>query len=261
MHQLGVVTRRLRAAGSVFAEDEARLLVSAAQTPAELARMVARRVDGVPLEHILGWVEFCGRRIVVDPGVFVPRRRTEFLVHQASALCPPGAVVVDLCCGSGAVGAALASAVPGLALYATDIDPAAVSCAERNLASPGERVFLGDLFDPLPPELRGRVDVLVANAPYVPTAAIRLMPAEARLYEAHVALDGGIDGLDVHRRVAAAAPTWLAPGGHLLIETSDRQAPGTAAIVAGAGLVPQMARCEALDATVIIGSRVQEHKR
>jgi release factor glutamine methyltransferase len=261
MHQLGVVTRQLRAAGSVFAEDEARLLVSAAQTPAELARMVARRVDGVPLEHILGWVEFCGRRIVVDPGVFVPRRRTEFLVHQASALCPPGAVVVDLCCGSGAVGAALASAVPGLALYATDIDPAAVSCAERNLASPGERVFLGDLFHPLPPELRGRVDVLVANAPYVPTAAIRLMPAEARLYEAHVALDGGIDGLDVHRRVAAAAPTWLAPGGHLLIETSDRQAPGTAAIVAGAGLVPQMARCEALDATVIIGSRVQEHKR
>jgi release factor glutamine methyltransferase len=261
MHQLGVVTRRLRAAGSVFAEDEARLLVSAAQTPAELARMVARRVDGVPLEHILGWVEFCRRRIVVDPGVFVPRRRTEFLVHQASALCPPGAVVVDLCCGSGAVGAALASAVPGLALYATDIDPAAVSCAERNLASPGERVFLGDLFDPLPPELRGRVDVLVANAPYVPTAAIRLMPAEARLYEANVALDGGIDGLDVHRRVAAAAPTWLAPGGHLLIETSDRQAPGTAAIVAGSGLVPQMARCEALDATVIIGSRVQEHKR
>src|SRR6266568_4538291 len=81
-----VIVSRLRAAGCVFAEDEARLLVSAARTPGDLAAMVDRRAAGQPLEHVLGWAEFCGLRIAVDPGVFVPRRRTEFLVHQAAAL-------------------------------------------------------------------------------------------------------------------------------------------------------------------------------
>jgi release factor glutamine methyltransferase len=103
---------RLRAAGCVFAEDEARLLISAARTPAELDAMVARRTAGLPLEQVLGWAEFCGLRIAVAPGVFVPRRRTEFLVRQAAELARPGAVIVDLCCGAGAIGAALAAAVP-----------------------------------------------------------------------------------------------------------------------------------------------------
>src|SRR5450432_1469341 len=120
---------RLRAAGCVFAEDEARLLISAARTPADLAAMVDRRVAGLPLEHVLGWAEFCGLRIAVDPGVFVPRRRTEFLVHQATALTRPGSVVVDLCCGSGALGAAVAAAQGQIELHAADIDPAAVACA------------------------------------------------------------------------------------------------------------------------------------
>ena len=106
----------LRAAGCVFAEDEARLLVSEARTPAELAVMVDRRAAGQPLEHVLGWADFCGLRIAVDPGVFVPRRRTEFLVHQAVAIAPPRPVIVDLCCGSGAVGAALAAALDGAEL-------------------------------------------------------------------------------------------------------------------------------------------------
>src|SRR6266540_3292563 len=89
-----VIVTRLRAAGCVFAEDEARLLVSAARTPAELQAMVDQRVAGLPLEHVLGWAEFCGLQIAVDPGVFVPRRRTEFLVRQAAALARPRAVVV-----------------------------------------------------------------------------------------------------------------------------------------------------------------------
>ena len=92
-----LIVSTLRAAGCVFAEDEARLLMSAARTPAELDAMVGQRVDGLPLEHVLGWAEFCGLRITVAPGVFVPRRRTEFLVRQATVLTggttpldPPG---------------------------------------------------------------------------------------------------------------------------------------------------------------------------
>jgi release factor glutamine methyltransferase len=251
----GIVTR-LRAAGCVFAEDEAQLLFSAARTAADLAAMVDRRAAGVPLEQVLGWAEFCGLRIAVEPGVFVPRHRTEFLVHQAAragqALTPP-AVVVDLCCGSGAVGAALV-AVLEVELYAVDIDPVAVRCARRNLAAAGGRVYQGDLYEPLPASLRGRVDVLVANAPYVPTSAIEQMPAEARLHEPRVALDGGADGLDVLRRVAAAAPLWLAPGGSLLAETSEGQAPHAVDMVARAGLVPRVASSDPLQATVVLAT-------
>src|ERR687889_1157301 len=119
------VVHRLRAAGCVFAEDEARLLLDAAGTPAELEELVQRRVAGEPLEHLLGWAEFCGLRIAVAPGVFVPRRRTELLVRQAAALAPPGAVVVDLCCGSGAVAAVLSTLLHRPEIHASDVDPAA----------------------------------------------------------------------------------------------------------------------------------------
>ncbi|MEV4097212.1 putative protein N(5)-glutamine methyltransferase [Streptosporangium saharense] len=258
---LSTVVATLRAAGCVFAEDEADLLVSAARTPEELTLMVERRARGLPLEHVLGWAEFCGLRIDVDPGVFVPRRRTEFLVRQAVALAHGHArdvpvVVVDLCCGSGAMGAALAAALPPgrVEVHAVDIDPAAVRCARRNLAAVSGHVHEGDLYGPLPAVLRGRVDLLVASPPYVPTEAIRLLPAEARVHEPMVALDGGADGLDVVRRVARAAPLWLAPGGHLLVETSRRQAPGTAEAVARAGLDARTADCEELGASVVIGT-------
>ncbi len=244
------VTARLRAAGCVFAEDEARLLTSAARTLDELDVMVGRRAAGQPLEHVLGWAEFCGRRIAVAPGVFVPRRRTEFLVEQATALARRGDVIVDLCCGAGAIGAALAAAVDRADVHAADIDPAAVRCARQNLAG---HVYQGDLYEPLPAGLRGRVAVLVANVPYVPTQEIGFLPPEARTHEPRTALDGGPDGLDVLRRVAAGAPQWLAPGGHLLIETSDRQVPSAEAAFAASGLVTGVARVEDLDATVILG--------
>jgi release factor glutamine methyltransferase len=334
------VVTRLRAAGCVFAEDEARLLRAAARTPDELAAMVARRVAGLPLEHVLGWAEFRGLRIAVEPGVFVPRRRTEFLVEQAldllraaattqrPAISRPDAgdpyagdrrsttgrqsaegrppadapasgrlVLVDLCCGSGAVGVALAVALAvaraggdqavngtptvdhgqslddsqsfhdarqraggggttdGIELHAVDLDPVAVRCARRNLAAAGGRVHQGDLYQPLPPTLRGRIHLLVANAPYVPSDAVGLMPAEARIHEPRLALDGGADGLDVLRRVVAAAPGWLAPGGHLLVETSGRQAPRLVDAVAASGLVPRVTGDEDRGATVVIGSR------
>ncbi|MBN3929720.1 putative protein N(5)-glutamine methyltransferase [Streptomyces verrucosisporus] len=253
---LSAVAARLRAAGCVFAEDEARLMLSAARDPGELAAMAERRAGGLPLEHVLGWAEFRGLRIAVEPGVFVPRRRTEFLARRAAALAGRrrGAVVLDLCCGSGAVGAAVAAAVEGVELYAADVDPAAVRCARRNLAAAGGRVYEGDLYAPLPAALRGRVDVLLANAPYVPTGEMGLLPAEAREHEPPGALDGGPDGLGVQRRVIEEAPRWLAPDGCLLVETGGHQATRTAEAVTRAGLVPRTAVCEELYATVVVGA-------
>ncbi|MGA6224384.1 putative protein N(5)-glutamine methyltransferase [Streptomyces umbrinus] len=246
------VVTALRSAGCVFAEDEARLILSTARTPAELTVMVDRRVAGLPLEHVLGWAEFRGLRIAVEPGVFVPRRRTEFLVEQAVALAPETPVVVDLCCGSGAVGAALAAALPGVELHAADVDPAAVRCARRNVGA-GARVHEGDLFDALPLALRGRIGILAANVPYVPSGEVGLLPPEARDHEPLVALDGGGDGLDVLRRVAVEAPRWLAPGGSLLVETSERQAGLAVEILADAGLIPRLEVSEELYANVVIG--------
>jgi release factor glutamine methyltransferase len=328
------VIAQLRAAGCVFAEDEAELLFAAPFTPAELAAAVERRVEGFPLEHILGWAEFCGLRIVVEPGVFVPRRRTELLVREAAALlrtksavpaaaAPPfgvagtsadhrverlrgaagghsngtfaaglsgatpagptgsrsdippsassarrsalpfaggldsgeGAVVLDLCCGSGAVGTALAALVTGIELHASDVDPVAVRCAERNVDPVCGSVYEGDLYSALPARIRGNIDILAVNAPYVPTESISSMPHEARAHEPTVSLDGGADGLDIHRKVAAEALAWLRPGGHLLIETSRRQAKLTATAVARGGLTPRIVRSEELDGTVVIGRR------
>lgn len=302
-----VIVTRLRAAGCVFAEDEARLLISTARTPSDLTAMVDRRVAGLPLEHVLGWADFCGLRIAVDAGVFVPRRRTEFLVHQAVALArrtpgpaeptgptgptgrshpatvpsssagpadpsdlggitvPAGQVpdrpwiIVDLCCGSGAVGAALVAALGRVESHSVDIDPAAVRCARRNIAAADGLVYEGDLYQPLPATLRGRVDILTANAPYVPTGAIGLLPPEARVHEPRVALDGGADGLEIQRRVTAEAALWLAPGGHLLIETSERQAPQTAETFARNGLIPRVVDSDELDATVVIGTMPPSH--
>jgi release factor glutamine methyltransferase len=233
--------------------------MSAARAPADLATMVERRAAGLPLEHVIGWAEFCGLRITVAPGVFVPRRRSEFLVRQARQLASgPGTVVADVCCGSGALGAALASALGGAErpeVHACDIDPAAVACTRRNLAVFGGQVYEGDLCDALPATLRGRVDIMLANAPYVPTTEVALLPPEARVHEPRVALDGGADGLDVLRRVIAAAPRWLAPGGHLLAETSGRQAARAASLMARAGLRSRVACDDELNATVVIGTR------
>jgi release factor glutamine methyltransferase len=248
------IVTALRGAGCVFAEDEAVLLIAEAGSAAELADRLRRRMSGEPLEVILGWAEFAGLRIAIDRGVFVPRRRTEFLVRRAARLATPESIVVDLCCGSGALGVALAAAVPGIRLYATDIEPAATACARRNLAGIGD-VFEGDLFDPLPGDLSGRIDLLLANAPYVPTDEIAGMPPEARDHEPRVTLDGGADGLDIHRRVATEAAQWLRAGGTLIIETSARQAASAAEIVDDAGLVPTVVHSKKRDATVVLGTR------
>jgi release factor glutamine methyltransferase len=252
---------RLRAAGCVFAEEEAALLLAAAKDPADLEALTQRRVAGIPLEHLIGWAEFCGLRIEVDPGVFVPRQRTEFLVRRAvralarAEIPARTPVVLDLCCGSGAIGVAIGERLANIELHAADIDPAAVACARRNVGGLGG-VYEGDLFEALPATLRGRIDVVAANAPYVPTDAIGMMPPEARQHEARVALDGGPDGLDLHRRIAALAPEWLAPGGLLLLEASEEQAPVTAEAMAAAGLTAQVVHSDDFAATIVIGRKL-----
>lgn len=199
--------------------------------------MVGRRESGLPLEQVVGWAEFCGLRIVVEPGVFVPRRRTALLVDEAVRLVAgiDSPIVVDLCCGTGAVAAAVHARLPVAEIHASDLDPRAVHCARRNLADVGS-VTEGDLTDALPGDLRGRVDLMVVNAPYVPTGAIATMPPEARDHEPHLALDGGPEGVDVHRRVAEQAPRWLSRHGHVLIETSPAQASLTSAAMRSNGL-------------------------
>jgi release factor glutamine methyltransferase len=273
------VVARLRAAGCVFAEDEARLLEDAARTPAELDEMVERRVEGLPLEHVIGWAEFCGLRIFTDAGVFVPRRRSEFLVQTAVSLASTSSpVVIDLCCGTGALGLAVATEMrvagagwagwipvvavetdaagadaAGASLHAADLDPAAVACARRNVEPAGGHVYAGDLFDALPETLRGQADVLICNAPYVPSTEIAFLPSESRDHEPLVALDGGLDGLAVLRRAVAAAADWLALGGVLLVETSDRQAPAMASAMARGGLTPAVHADAESGATVVTG--------
>lgn len=257
------VVRRLRAAGCVFAEDEAAVLVEASSSADELAALLRRRVDGEPLEHVVGWVEFAGWRVAVDTGVFVPRRRSELLVHVAVAhlarpVRPAGrgpAVVAELCCGCGAIGLAVGAAVPGIELIAADLDPVAVRCAARNLSPVGGTVVEGDLYAALPPRLRERVDVLVANAPYVPTGSIVLMPPEARDHEPVAALDGGPDGTDLLRRVIDGAADWLTPGGLVVVEVGEPQVPVVVGAVRRAGLTPRIVADDELGGLVVTGRR------
>ena len=148
------VVQRLRAAGCVWAEDEADLLLASG---GDVDAKVARREAGEPLEVVLGYATLAGVRVELDPGVFVPRRRSELLVRlardRAAALDTP--LVVDLCCGSGAVGAAVVTGLPGAVLHAADVDPGAVACARRNVEPLGGSVHLGDLYVALPTGLRG----------------------------------------------------------------------------------------------------------
>jgi release factor glutamine methyltransferase len=228
--------------------------MSSARTSGDLDELLARRLAGFPLEQVVGFAEFCGLRIAVAPGVFVPRRRTEFLVRHAARVTRPGAVVVDMCCGTGAIGVALASLVEPIELYACDIDAAAVRCARSNIGRLGGCAVEGDLYEPVPTHLRYRVDVIVASAPYVPSDAIGLLPPEARLHEPRRALDGGVDGMEVQRRIIREAPAWLAGSGHLLVECSDRQATPLAEEFTRHGLAPTVVASDEHSATVVMGS-------
>lgn len=249
------LVERLRAAGCVYAEDEARILAEHASGP-DLEALVVRRTAGEPLEHLVGWVEFHGLRLSVGPGVFVPRARSEVLasatLHHLRSVSDP--VVVELCCGVAPVGAAVLAERPDAQVHACDIDVAALVHARRNLG-PRAHVRQGDLFAGIPRSLRRRVDVLVANAPYVPTSELAFMPPEARDHEPRRTLDGGADGIALHRRIASGAEPWLAADGIVVVETGREQSVGTAAALASAGLTTEVWADDEVDGTAVVARR------
>ncbi len=241
------VVTTLRAAGCVFAEEEAAALTEVASGPA-LDTLVRRRVAGEPLEYLVGSVDFDGRRYRLSPGVFIPRQRSSFLVELAASL--GGSVILDLCCGCGALGLAVRDRIdPAVELVASDISPVAVDDARANGVT---EAFVGDLFDAVPLSLRGRVDLLLVNAPYVPTAAVADMPRESRDFEPRVAVDGGGDGMDVQRRVFAVARDWLSGTGALLTETSGEQGGALAEAARACGLTPRIEYDDERGATVLV---------
>jgi release factor glutamine methyltransferase len=254
----------LRAAGCVYAEDEARILTEAARSSGELKALLDRRAAGEPLEYIVGWAEYCGLRIPLCSGVFVPRRRSEFLAECAMDVVSVTAArrggsqpvrVLDMCCGSGAIGLAVAIRFSGVELLAADDSTVAVGCARENLAQVSGRVYQGDLFAALPRTQLHTLDLIVANAPHVPTAEIQRLPAEARLYEPLSTLDGGPDGTSVQKRILESAAEWLRPPGVVLIETAEEMAELTMGIAREAGFTPQIRVCADLDATIMTATR------
>jgi release factor glutamine methyltransferase len=227
------VVARLAAAGCVAAEAEAAELVAAAPAPAALAAMIDRRARGEPLPWILGSVSFCGLRLGIRPGVYVPRWHTERLARRAAARLPEGGVAVDVCTGSGAVACWLQHAVPSVTVLATDIDLRAVACARDN----GVHAFVGHLDDPLPADLAGSVDVLTAVVPYVPTEALPFLPRDVLANEPRQALDGGEGGLSVLIEMVERSVRWLRPGGWFLAELGGGQAAPVSAAMEIAGFV------------------------
>ncbi|MGP0030545.1 MAG: N5-glutamine methyltransferase family protein [Acidimicrobiales bacterium] len=213
-------TRRLAGAGCVAPEEEVAELVAVSRGDGQLlAALVERRTVGEPLAWITGDVSFCGCRIAVSPGVYVPRWQSEPLAERAADLLPPDGRAIDLGTGSGAIAHVLARRHPGATVLGTEADPLAARCARRN----GVTVAEGDLFAGVPDRWRGTVDVIVAVLPYVPTDAIPFLPQDARAFEPLSSLDGGADGLVVIRRAVSESPRWLRGGGHVLLEVGGDQ--------------------------------------
>lgn len=245
---------RLRAAGCVFAEEEAAVLRErAGRDLALLEELASRRIAGEPLEPLVGWADFGSLRLAVGPGVFVPRQRTlelaERAVAEVGARCgadrPP--VFVEAFAGVAPVAASVRSALPEARVLAAETDPAARACAQQNLGArdwdapgggtdPGE-VFHADVLDGLPEELRAGIDVIAAVPPYVPSGELELMPREARQHEPVSALTGGGDGLRWIRALIEQSPAWLRPGGCLLIELHAGQLEAAIEHARGHGLV------------------------
>lgn len=243
------VVEQLRAAGCVFAEDEAALLIEASTDERDLADLVERRRAGEPLEHVVGFVEFCGSRYRLGPGVFVPRQRSALLVDEAVRL--GGTAVLDLCCGCGALGLAVHQRLGG-DLVSTDLSPDAVAYARANGV---ETAYVGDLFSAVPASDRGRFDLILANTPYVPSGAITGMPRDSRDFEPRLAVDGGADGMDLQRTVLTQAHHWLAPDGYLLIETSRHQVEALATDASDAGWTPSVVTDPDLGAYALVVRR------
>jgi release factor glutamine methyltransferase len=231
-HDRAGLAELLELQGFVAADEEAaELLAAAGEGRGGLDELVRRRLTGEPLAWITGGVDFCGLRIRVDPGVYVPRWHSEELAERAARRLPATGTAVDVCTGAGAIAAVLRARRPGARVLATDVDERAVACARAN----GVDARAGDLLAPLPDDLRGRVDVVVGVVPYVPTPSLPLLQRDTLTFESTVPYDGGTDGTDVLRRAFAEAAAFLRPGGALLLELGGDQAAEVADAVAAHG--------------------------
>jgi release factor glutamine methyltransferase len=211
------VADRLLAAGCVAAAEEASELLAAAPDETTLEAWLCRRERGEPLAWITGTAVFCGQTLHVAPGVYVPRVQSEELARRAGALLAGNGRAVDLCTGAGAVAAHLIARVPTAAVIGIDIDRRAAACARHN----GVPTAVADLDGPL--RHQRSLDLVTAVAPYVPTSAIGLLPADVQRFEPRLAIDGGADGLRFVRRIIDAAGRLLRPGGWLLLEVGGDQ--------------------------------------
>ncbi len=215
-----------------------------------LTALVARREAREPLQLVLGAAAFRTIEVACRPGVFIPRPETEVVAGVAieharqraaerGAGSGAGPLVAEPCTGTGAIACAVALEVPGARVLATDLDPAAVDLARHNaraLAPDRVEVVHGDLLDPLDGSLRGHLDVLVANPPYLPAADRGTWAPEVADHDPPAALIGGPDGHEVVDRLLALAADWLAPGGRVVLEIDERRGTRAAAAARAVGL-------------------------
>jgi len=246
---------RLAAAGIDDPETEARLLFAhVTGQPAHrliggdpdcgdpaLEELLAKRLSRVPLQYLVGSVDFFRETYRVTPDVLIPRPDTELLVEEAIKRIPAGARIADLCCGSGCIGISVLANRPGLTCVSVDLSPAAVALtkenAEKNGVSDRISVVCADLFS-LPADLSG-FGALLCNPPYIARSVIPTLSPEV-LHEPKTALDGGEDGLDFYREIARRLPTLLAPGGIALLEIGYDQADAVKELFAGVGAPPEV---------------------
>jgi release factor glutamine methyltransferase len=197
---------------------------------APLRELVRNRGTGIPLQHLLGTVEFCGRVFKSDLRALIPRPETEQLVERALTYGPLTSIL-DVATGSGVIPISLALERPGAMVTATDISPDALSLARENASLLGAERILFHQSDLMPPG-EERFDLITANLPYIPSGEIAGLSREVR-HDPILALDGGADGLDLVHRLIPLASTRLAPGGHLLLEIGAGQSEAVTALLAG----------------------------
>lgn len=205
-------------------EFERARLAAVAGPERPLEELIARRLQGEPLQYLEGTAAFGPLDLVVDERVLIPRPETEGILEMAARMVRSAEIIVDLCTGSGALALALKSRFPSAAVFATDISSDAIEVATDNRHRTGLQIYLaeGDLFDPLPAALLGMVDLIVANPPYVAEIDFEKLPPDVQ-HEPRVALVSGPTGLEVIQRIGASAASWLRPGGVVICEIGEKQ--------------------------------------
>lgn len=214
---------------------------------ATLTSLVARRASREPLQHLIGFQEFWGLKFIVGPDIFIPRPETECIIEAALTFrealqSQASPIVVDIGTGSGCLAVTLAKEIPQAQVFATDLSSEALCVAAENARAHGVsgrlRFLAGDLYEPLRRQgLAGRINLLVSNPPYIPQASLEGLQPEVRDYEPRMALDGGVDGLEVYRLLLAEAPAFLAPGGVMILELGQGQAADVRALAIRSGLM------------------------